>query len=196
MEMPDALTPFFAPFCHQVPGRCLTFGGEPFPLCARCAGLYAGIAVSAAWLATSWLARRRPWLPRTWAVVALVAPLVCLADGLSGASHWLALGNAARFLIGHAAGAGIVLLAGLWLRPAFPAGKEDSVHGPPYRLLALLLLGAVPLLLPLPAVGRTLAWADVAGWLAMWAIIVALFMVASARLGRLVGWWRCVGASC
>jgi len=30
------------PACHQIPERCLDFGAGPLPVCARCAGLYAG----------------------------------------------------------------------------------------------------------------------------------------------------------
>jgi len=32
----------FSPFCHQIPGRCLTFQGHPLAVCGRCLGIYAG----------------------------------------------------------------------------------------------------------------------------------------------------------
>ncbi len=33
-------------FCHQIPERSLQFGGEIFPLCFRCSGIYMGIFIS------------------------------------------------------------------------------------------------------------------------------------------------------
>ncbi len=33
-------------FCHQIPGRSLQYGGESFPLCFRCSGIYLGIFIS------------------------------------------------------------------------------------------------------------------------------------------------------
>jgi uncharacterized membrane protein len=32
----------FAPLCHQVPERCLTFKGFPLAVCGRCSGIYIG----------------------------------------------------------------------------------------------------------------------------------------------------------
>ena len=32
----------FHPACHQITERCLDLGAGPLPICARCAGLYAG----------------------------------------------------------------------------------------------------------------------------------------------------------
>ncbi len=34
----------FAPICHQIPGRCLTFHGHPLAVCGRCLGIYTGFA--------------------------------------------------------------------------------------------------------------------------------------------------------
>ena len=34
----------FSPVCHQVPGRCFTFHGQPLAVCGRCLGIYAGFA--------------------------------------------------------------------------------------------------------------------------------------------------------
>jgi len=34
----------FSPICHQVPGRCFTFHGQPLAVCGRCLGIYTGFA--------------------------------------------------------------------------------------------------------------------------------------------------------
>lgn len=37
----------FLPFCHRLPERTLLLGGVAMPLCSRCAGLFAGVALGA-----------------------------------------------------------------------------------------------------------------------------------------------------
>ena len=39
----------FALHCHRDPSRALALLDHPFPVCARCLGLYAGCGVAAAW---------------------------------------------------------------------------------------------------------------------------------------------------
>jgi uncharacterized membrane protein len=34
----------FAPFCHQIAGRCFALNGHPLAVCGRCLGIYAGFA--------------------------------------------------------------------------------------------------------------------------------------------------------
>jgi uncharacterized membrane protein len=47
--------------CHQHSARSFTSAGRPWPVCARCTGLYVGAAAGAwlAWLAVPGAARRR-----------------------------------------------------------------------------------------------------------------------------------------
>lgn len=35
----------FLPFCHRIEARTLSLAGIPMPLCSRCAGIFAGIAL-------------------------------------------------------------------------------------------------------------------------------------------------------
>lgn len=63
--------------CHQRPDRSFGDGGGQWPVCARCAGLYAGAAIGAG---AAWLAVRRWWRrghrvppPTTWRVPVIVA---------------------------------------------------------------------------------------------------------------------------
>jgi uncharacterized membrane protein len=37
----------FRLLCHRLPGRVLSIGGVPMPLCSRCAGLWLGLSASA-----------------------------------------------------------------------------------------------------------------------------------------------------
>jgi uncharacterized membrane protein len=62
--------------CHQRPDRSFHFGATPLPVCARCAGIYAGAAVIA--LLTLVGYRTRAWSPtkaRLW-LAAAAAPAV------------------------------------------------------------------------------------------------------------------------
>src|SRR5437764_14386796 len=62
----------FRLFCHGIPDRCISLWGVPMPICARCAAIYAGLAVS---LTTFFLLPRRsaPAAPVT--LVSSVPPL-------------------------------------------------------------------------------------------------------------------------
>ncbi len=95
--LPD-LRASLAPFCHQIVARSFCVDGRPFGLCARCTGIYLGIA--ATWLGLGALARR----PRLLA--AAEAPAYALA--VVSVALW-ALGievdNALRFTFGLALGA-------------------------------------------------------------------------------------------
>jgi uncharacterized membrane protein len=42
-----ALDLVFVPMCHRLPERTLTLAGMPMPLCSRCAGVFAGVALGA-----------------------------------------------------------------------------------------------------------------------------------------------------
>lgn len=53
--------------CHQIPERSFYMAGSQWPVCARCAGIYAGVALGAvAWAWVGWrdqvIARVRPAL--------------------------------------------------------------------------------------------------------------------------------------
>jgi hypothetical protein len=43
----EALGPFYQGLCHRRPERCWWVGGEPMPACARCVGVWLGLAVMA-----------------------------------------------------------------------------------------------------------------------------------------------------
>ena len=58
-----------SPACHQITDRCLDLGAGPLPVCARCAGLYAGGLVG---LLVTLVSGRRFLPPLRW--LAMCAP--------------------------------------------------------------------------------------------------------------------------
>ncbi len=58
----QAADPVYAALCHRLTERCYLVGGEPMPVCARCLGLWAGLAAAAIAGALG-LDRLRCWRP-------------------------------------------------------------------------------------------------------------------------------------
>ena len=103
----------FAPFCHQQPDRAILVGEVPLAVCARCTGLYVGLAMGG-WLALlfRWVGRR----PTNQLVLAALA--VPAIDGLAGWLGWWSSGPLLR--------AGTGLLAAFPLALLLMMGKEDG----------------------------------------------------------------------
>ncbi|HZE21484.1 MAG TPA: DUF2085 domain-containing protein [Desulfobaccales bacterium] len=72
----------FAPVCHQIPSRCLSFHGYPLAVCARCLGIYAGFLAG---LAAYPLVRRMESLELPEGRIILLAALPMGLDFLVGA---------------------------------------------------------------------------------------------------------------
>jgi uncharacterized membrane protein len=101
--------------CHQRPERSFHVGDAPLPVCARCTGLHAGVALGLLGLlvtSTMWRARLRE-ASRAWRVRAALA-VVSLPTILSVALEQLGAGSPplARALAASPLGAGIALLVG------------------------------------------------------------------------------------
>ncbi|MBL8705742.1 MAG: DUF2085 domain-containing protein [Rhodospirillales bacterium] len=99
------LRPALARFCHQIGERSFCVEGRPFGLCARCTGIYLGVA--AAWLGIGALARRPALL------AALERPAYALA--VASTLLWalgVDVGNATRLAFGLGLGAAAGF--GLW----------------------------------------------------------------------------------
>ena len=112
----------FVTTCHRIPERTLVLAGVAMPVCSRCAGIFAGVAVGAllAW----------PWLPpRAWRLAITAASLAMLADvvtqdaGLHPVWHPVRL--ATGFLFGYALAAAAVSA----LRRA-PAPRDEAAPAP------------------------------------------------------------------
>lgn len=102
----------FAPFCHRLPERTLVLLGAPMPVCSRCAGVYAGLALGA-------LVRGPRASAATWRLALAIAALPMVVDVLTqdlGAhSVWHATRLTTGAIFGFVAAAAITS----WLRDLF-----------------------------------------------------------------------------
>ena len=98
--------------CHCRPDRSFHLRGVQFPVCARCTGILAGMLAA---LATLWL-----WVPRPWALILMLAPLVI--DGAVQHRTRYESNNLRRFLTGLLYGYAMIVLAWLFLRSGYRLG--------------------------------------------------------------------------
>ena len=117
-----------AVICHQQDARSLHPGGVRMPVCARCAGLYAGGAVGAlavaAWVAASAAPRRLP-LGRARAV-AIACGLPTLAAWAAEHLAGLPVPAMARAALAIPLGAAVAAIVALW---AGGASFDDNAGG-------------------------------------------------------------------
>jgi uncharacterized membrane protein len=103
---------FFSQLCHQDPSRSFLLGGAPVAVCARCLGIYWGVAVGA-------LVRWR--MARRLLVGALVLNLLDVATEVL---HWHGNLPVFRFFLGLLLGVGVgAVLAG----PSLNLGRCDRL---------------------------------------------------------------------
>jgi uncharacterized membrane protein len=98
----------FQPACHQITERCLDLGAGTLPICARCAGLYAGGFTG---LLLTLIGGGRFRFRIRWLVIAAVPSIL---DFVLGLVHLPTLANWPRFTLALVPG----LLAGLLLANA------------------------------------------------------------------------------
>jgi uncharacterized membrane protein len=98
-ELGTALDRFFLPMCHRLPERSLVLEGVPMPLCSRCAGIFAGMALGAL-IARPGLSMA-VWRPALIAVSALMMFDVATQD-LGLHPLWHASLLATGFALGYA----------------------------------------------------------------------------------------------
>jgi uncharacterized membrane protein len=88
--------------CHQLPERSFHLGGAQLPVCARCVGIYAGVALAIV------MARRVRWsASRTAVAVAAVPTMATVLLEWVGLWH---TSNAVRFSAGVPLGASVALV--------------------------------------------------------------------------------------
>jgi uncharacterized membrane protein len=133
--------------CHRLPGRSFMIAGRQFPLCARCTGMYLGVALTILFTALNGRLRRAD-LPRWPVMILLVFFLGALGiDGLNSYSHFFPEAphlytprNWLRLLTGL----GVGLAMGLFILPAL---MQTLWRRPHYRPIVASLRDLVPLLL-------------------------------------------------
>src|SRR5262249_23442540 len=105
----SALDLLFVPFCHRLASRTLVIGGVAMPVCSRCAGIFAGVALGAA------IALPRA-SSKVWRIIIAVSALAMIADvlaqdvGLHPVWHPSRLATGAAF--GYALAASLVTSIG------------------------------------------------------------------------------------
>lgn len=104
-------------FCHQLPERSLTCGGETLLLCARCTGFYGTLAVVSIVVLLKAITRSLDWK----ATAILCLPM--LADALLDLSAATGAANLLRTATGVAAGGALAL----HLYPKLLAAARDQL---------------------------------------------------------------------
>jgi uncharacterized membrane protein len=116
----SALRSALAPICHQLPERTIVLAGYAMPVCSRCAGVYAGVALGALFAV--------PHLSRTgWRFTFAMAAFALLADVLTQTLGLHPVWHASRLLTGAACG----YAASAWLvQEAAPSGRATGRRFP------------------------------------------------------------------
>lgn len=123
----------FSHLCHQEAGRAWVVGGRTLVLCARCTGVYAGLAL--AWLTVP-LARKKPTTTILWLHGAAMLQMVVFGfHMLEPQPHWV------RTLSGSLFAAGAVYFLHL------PARARIAPEGGGSPTMYLVAAGAMQLVL-------------------------------------------------
>ncbi len=186
--------------CHRISDRSFTITGRQFPLCARCSGMYLGVALALVIFALSGRMRRAN-LPPLKIMLLLVALIAIMGiDGLNSYSHffpqaphlyeplnWLRLATG----LGTGIAMGVILVPALaqslWRQPQY-----KSIISSSRELGALLLLALVSGLLLLsnqPTLLYVMALTSVAGLLfIVTALNTIILLVLFRQDGRATAW--------
>lgn len=186
--------------CHRITERSFTINDRQFPLCARCSGMYLGVALVAVVISLSGRMRRAnlPKLPILLLLLGFIALMGI--DGINSYSHffpqaphlyeprnWLRLATG----MGTGLAMGLILLPALaqslWRRPEYQPIVDSG-----RELLALLILALITVLLLLsnqPTLSYVLAVTSVAGLLfIVTALNTVILLVLFRRDGRATTW--------
>ena len=92
--------------CHQLDARSFVVDGFVYPLCARCTGIYLGLAFTLLFLAWFYRRARGTELPGTGPLIACIIGIGLMgADGASSWLGWRPTTNGIRFVTGFCCGA-------------------------------------------------------------------------------------------
>jgi uncharacterized membrane protein len=111
---------FFSRLCHQNPGRSFLVAGSPVAVCARCLGIYCGVALGALLRLGKATATR----------LLALALLLNLLDIATATLHWHGNLPVARLLLGLllGVGAGAFLFLPQGLEPLWPFAQRLKTH--------------------------------------------------------------------
>ncbi len=186
--------------CHRITERSFTINGRQFPLCARCSGMYLGVALMLAAAALSGRMRRAN-LPSFKLLLVLLGFIALMGiDGINSYSHffpqaphlyepqnWLRLATG----MGTGVAMGLIILPALaqslWRQPQYQPIIESG-----RELMALLILAFVTVLLLLSNQSTLLYVLAVTSVVGLLFIVTALntviLLVLFRRDGRATMW--------
>lgn len=186
--------------CHRITDRSFTIDGRQFPLCARCTGMYLGVALAVTALLLSGRGRRA-LLPSRPLLLVLLGFIVLLGiDGLNSYSHFFpntphlyTPQNWLRLITGLGTGLtmGIIVLSALaqtlWVRPDYSPVLENGREL--FALLGLALLSATLVVSNRAAISYVLALVSVAGLLFLVSVLNSvILLILLRRDGRFHSW--------
>ena len=90
--------------CHRRSDRCVSIGGEPFPICARCMSILLGFFAIPIFLFL-------PFTIPVWVGILLQIPM--MIDGVTQAFHWRESNQFLRIITGSMSGIGLSILT-IW----------------------------------------------------------------------------------
>jgi uncharacterized membrane protein len=186
--------------CHRITERSFTIGGRQFPLCARCTGMYLGVALT---FLVIFLAGRLRWseLPPLPVLLTLIGFIGVMGiDGINSYSHFFPNAphlyeprNWLRLLTGMGTGLamGVFILPALaqtlWRRPDYraPIGNFRELAG----LIGVALTAVLLLLSNQSTILYVLALVSTAGLLFIITAINTVFLLILLRRdGRAESW--------
>jgi uncharacterized membrane protein len=190
-----------AAICHRITSRSFVINGRQLPLCARCTGIYLGVALSFGLLLLAGRGRRTdlPPLPILLTLIGFIGLMGI--DGLNSYSHFspnfphvYQPRNWLRLVTGMGAG----LAMGLLIFPALVQTLWRQVDGRPVittmrELLGVLILGGTAVLLVLsnqPTVLYVLALVSIVGVLLIVTSINAVFLLILIKRDGVAERWQ------
>lgn len=190
-----------AAVCHRIAERSFLINGRQFPLCARCTGMYLGVALVVAVLFLAGRLRRT-LLPPPPILVALFGLIVLMGvDGLNSFSHFVPQfphvyepRNWLRLLTGVGAG----LAMGLFVMPMLAQTLWRNADATPVvaswgELVFVGVVGVTAVLLLLsnqPTISYVMALISTAGLLLIVTSLNAILWITLLRRDRRVREWR------
>ncbi|VAW29791.1 hypothetical protein MNBD_CHLOROFLEXI01-4353 [hydrothermal vent metagenome] len=190
-----------AAICHRITSRSFVINGRQLPLCARCTGIYLGVALSFGLLLLAGRGRRTdlPPLPILLTLMGFIGLMGI--DGLNSYSHFFPNfphvyqpQNWLRLVTGMGAG----LAMGLLIFPALVQTLWRQVDGRPVittmrELLGVVILGGTAVLLVLsnqPTLLYVLALVSVVGVLLIVTSINAVFLLILIKRDGVAERWQ------
>lgn len=190
--------------CHRITERSFSINGRQFPLCARCSGMYLGVALVVVVMALAGR-MRRALLPPTPLMLLLFTFIIIMGiDGLNSYSHFFPNAphlyqprNWLRLLTGMGTGVamGLILLPAL-AQTLWRSRQYLPIISTPREMIELLLLAVVTVLLLLSnrsTVLYVLAIISVAGLLfIVTALNTVILLILLRKDGRAMSWKQTV----